>query len=126
MSATLNPDLIVSDLERSVKFYEGALDMKPVDRMSFFALLERPGFKLMMETTESPDPTTKGLLERQGKTPRATVNFWVTVEDVASEQKRLKSASVSFHGPVDKPYGYREVSFQDPDGYTWTLAQKLG
>lgn len=126
MSATLNPDLIVSDLERSVKFYESALDMKPVDRMNFFALLERPGFKLMMETTESPDPTTRGLLERQGRSPRATVNFWVTVEDVAAEQKRLKGASVPFHGPVDKPYGYREVSFQDPDGYTWTLAQKLG
>jgi len=130
MAASLNPDLIVTDLERSVGFYQKALGLKEIDRAAgpdgpFFALMQRDGFQIMMETSKSPDPTTKGLLERQGSSPRATVNFWTTVEDVAAEEKRLRGAGVAFHGPVVKPYGYKEVSFQDPDGYQWTLAEKL-
>jgi len=131
MSANLSPDLIVSDLERAVRFYQQALGMKELDRVAgpdgpFWAMLERDGFRLMMETNASPDPTTKSLLERQGASPRATVNFWTNVPDVAAEARRLDGAKVRYHGPVTKPYGYKEVSFQDPDGYTWTLAEKVG
>jgi catechol 2,3-dioxygenase-like lactoylglutathione lyase family enzyme len=130
MPASLNPDLIVSDLDRSVRFYTEALGLKEADRVSgpegpFFALLERDGLRLMMETPASPDPTTKSLLERQGRTPKATVNFWTIVSNVAAETKRLDTAGIRYHGPVAKPYGYTEVSFQDPDGYTWTLAEPV-
>jgi catechol 2,3-dioxygenase-like lactoylglutathione lyase family enzyme len=130
MSASLTPDLIVSDLDRAVRFYQDALGLKEIDRAqgpegAFFAMLERDGFRLMMETTASPDPTTRSLLDRQGTTPRATVNLWTMVPDVAAEARRLDRAKVRYHGPVTKPYGYKEVSFQDPDGYSWTLAEKV-
>ncbi len=129
MSATLTPDLVVSDIDRSVRFYT-ALGLKELDRAGdekgpFWAMLERDGFRLMMESTASPDPTTRALLDRQGGAPRATVNFWTMVPDLAVEQKRLERAGVAFHGPVVKPYGMKEVSFQDPDGYTWTFAERV-
>ena len=44
---------------------------------------------------------------------------------IAAEQARLVKAEVKFEGPVDKPYGMREVSFDDPDGYCWTLGEKV-
>jgi catechol 2,3-dioxygenase-like lactoylglutathione lyase family enzyme len=54
MPASLNPDLIVTDLERSVRFYANALGLEEIDRAAgpdgpFFALLERDGFRIMME-----------------------------------------------------------------------------
>lgn len=131
MSASLSPDLIVTDLERAVRFYRDALGLSEVDRVAgpdgpFFAMLQRDEFRVMLETPQSPDPGTQSLLERAGRKPGATVNFYVSVEDVAAEEKRLRGARVAFHGPVTKPYGMKEVSFQDPDGYTWTLGEKVG
>jgi catechol 2,3-dioxygenase-like lactoylglutathione lyase family enzyme len=130
MTLSLSPDLIVADLDRSVSFYRGALDLQEVDRVAaeegpFFAMLARDGFRLMLETAKSPDPTTRGLLEREGTKPRATVNLYLSVPDLAPEERRLKAVGVVFHGPVTKPYGMKEVSFQDPDGYTWTLEEKV-
>jgi len=130
MNAQLHPDLLVSDLERSVRFYREALGLTEIDRVAgpegpFFALLERDGLKMMLETEKSPDPTTRGLLERQGSAPRATVNFWTMVPDLAVEEKRLRAAGVPVHGPVVKPYGMKEVSFHDPDGYLWTMAERV-
>ncbi len=130
MTASLSPDLLVTDIDRSVRFYKEALGLEELDRVAgpdgpFFAMLERDGFRIMMETPASPDPTTKGVVERAGRAPRATVNFWTLVPDLAAEQKRLKTAGVAFHGPVEKPYGMKEVSFQDPDGYTWTLGERV-
>jgi predicted DNA-binding transcriptional regulator YafY len=35
-----------------------------------------------------------------------------------------RGAGIRYEGPVTQPYGMREVSFQDPDGYNWAIGQK--
>jgi catechol 2,3-dioxygenase-like lactoylglutathione lyase family enzyme len=130
MAISLSPDLIVTDLDRSVRFYTRALGLAEEDRATgpegaFFAMLARDGLRLMLETPKSPDPGTRGLIERHGGRPGATINLYVSVDDLAAEKSRLARADVKFEGPVDKPYGMREVSFTDPDGYCWTLGEKV-
>jgi len=90
----------------------------------FFAMLNRNGFRLMLETAQSPDPPP-GAAGARGAEARATVNLYLSVEDVGAEAARLQAAGVAHEGPVVKPYGMKEVTFQDPDGYTWTIGQKV-
>lgn len=122
MTASLSPDLFVSDVERSVAFYKRALGLEELDRVvgpdgPFFSMLGRDGFRIMMESPGSPG--TQELQKRHGKTPRATVLFYLSVEDLAAEEERLRGAGVRYEGPVTQPYGMREVTFEDPDGYAW-------
>ena len=129
MDASLSPDLFVSDLDRSVTFYRNALGLAEVDRVAgpdgpFFSMMSRNGFRLMMESPKSPG--TQEMQKRHGVTPRATILLYLSVEDLAAEERRLRDAGVSYHGPVTQPYGMKEVSFEDPDGYAWAIGQKVG
>jgi uncharacterized glyoxalase superfamily protein PhnB len=51
--------------------------------------------------------------------------LYLSVDDVSAEERRLKDAGVSCEGPTTQPYGMKEVSFQDPDGYTWAIGQRV-
>jgi len=42
---------------------------------------------------------------RHGSTPRATILLYLSVDDLAAEERRLKAAGVSYHGPVTQPTG---------------------
>jgi PhnB protein len=128
MTASLSPDLFVSDLERSVAFYKKALGVEEVDRAAgpdgpFFSMMSRDGFRIMVESPKSPG--TQELQRRQGTKPRATILLYLSVDDLAPEESRLKAAGIRYEGPATQPYGMREVSFEDPDGYTWAIGQKV-
>jgi uncharacterized glyoxalase superfamily protein PhnB len=76
--------------------------------------------------SEPKSPGTQELQRRQGTNPRATILLYLSVDDLAAEERRLKAAGVRYEGPVTQPYGMREVSFEDPDGYAWAIGQKVG
>jgi PhnB protein len=130
MATDLSPDLFVSDLERSMAFYKQALGLEELDRVvgpdgsPFFSMLGREGFRVMLESPRSPG--TQEMQKRHGRTPRATVLFYLSVDDLSPEERRLAAAGVRYQGPVTQPYGMREVTFEDPDGYSWAIGQKVG
>ena len=128
MTTSLSPDLFVTDVERSVTFYKKALGLEEVDRLAgpdgpFFSMLSRDGFRIMLESPKSPG--TREMQKRLGTTPRATILLYVSVDDLAGEERRLEAAGVRYAGPMTQPYGMREVSFQDPDGYAWAIGQRV-
>jgi catechol 2,3-dioxygenase-like lactoylglutathione lyase family enzyme len=129
MPASLSPDLFVTDIKRSVDFYKKALGLEEVDSLAgpdgpFFSMLSRDGFRIMLESPKSPG--TQEMQRRHGSTPRATVLLYVSVDDLGADERRLKDAGVAYEGPTTQPYGMREVSFQDPDGYAWAIGQRVG
>jgi uncharacterized glyoxalase superfamily protein PhnB len=128
MTVSLAPDLFVSDLERSVAFYKKALGLEEIDSVSgpdgrIFSMMAREGFRIMVESPKSPG--TAEMQKRHGSTPRATILLYLSVDDLAPEERRLRGAGVRFEGPVTQPYGMREVSFEDPDGYSWAIGQRV-
>jgi uncharacterized glyoxalase superfamily protein PhnB len=128
MPTSLSPDLVVSDISRSIRFYKEALGLAEEDRVdtpegTVFAMLSREGCRIMLEATETQTDLMKTHLAAHG--PRATLTLYLATESLLAEQKRLQKAAVSFEGPVDRPYGMREVCFRDPDGYNWTIGERV-
>lgn len=51
--------------------------------------------------------------------------FTIDVEDVDARCAELTARGVKLlNGPLDRPWGVRTVSFIDPGGYIWELAQQ--
>jgi len=51
----------------------------------------------------------------------------VEVDDVDTVCERLRAAGIApLNGPMDRPWGIRTASFQDPAGHVWEIAHPLG
>jgi catechol 2,3-dioxygenase-like lactoylglutathione lyase family enzyme len=51
------------------------------------------------------------------------VQFTITVDDVDKACEQLAARGVSLlNGPMDRPWGIRTASFQDPGGHIWEIA----
>ena len=47
----------------------------------------------------------------------------VLVDDVKAEHARLAKLGVEVSGVTEQPWGQRDFSFSDPDGYVWVYGQ---
>jgi catechol 2,3-dioxygenase-like lactoylglutathione lyase family enzyme len=134
MRPKLVPELICTDLDRSLAFYIGLLGFRilyarPEDR---FAFLERDGAELMLEQPHTQDRLW----------PRAElthpfgrgVNFEIQVADVEALRGVVIAAGLACFLPIeerwyrrdDSDIGVRQFAVQDPDGYLIRLSQGLG
>ena len=52
--------------------------------------------------------------------------FTITVDDVDAMCAKLTERGVKLlNGPMDRPWGIRTASFQDPGGYIWEIARDI-
>jgi catechol 2,3-dioxygenase-like lactoylglutathione lyase family enzyme len=52
--------------------------------------------------------------------------FTITVDDVDAMCAKLAQRGVKLlNGPMDRPWGIRTASFQDPGGYIWEIAHDI-
>lgn len=132
--AVLVPELLVSDLERSLGFWTGVLGFRvaydrPEDR---FAYLERKGAEVMLEQRrEQARQWVTGPLEAPfGR----GINFQVEVTDVDACVERFIAAGGRPYMPTEEKWyrvgdheaGVRQAVLQDPDGYLIRLSQPIG
>jgi catechol 2,3-dioxygenase-like lactoylglutathione lyase family enzyme len=130
----LVPELDVSNVPSSLRFYEGVLGFsvaysRPEEG---FVYLEREGTHLMIEQAEGPGRRfcTSPLVRPYGR----GVNFQLAVSDAASVRDR--AASLGYELVVDLEdrwyrtgqlaSGQRQIVVSDPDGYLWRPFQPLG
>lgn len=129
--APLVPELLVNDLDASLKFWRDILGFRtayqrPADR---FVYLELEGAQIM-------------LCERNGRTETGPLHpplgqgvmFQVYLSDVTPLMKTLEAADWPLYEPLREVWyragnvetGLRQVLVQDPDGFLLMLGQKLG
>lgn len=66
-------------------------------------------------------------LESPRKLGGSSAALMVMVDDVEAHYERVRAAGGDVLGaPVDQPYGLREYSARDPEGFLWSFATPLG
>lgn len=132
--ATLVPELVVSDIEESLKFWCDYLGFSILyeRKEDFFAYLELNGAQVMLEQEDPTDQSWQtGAME---KTFGRGINFQIEVEAIAPILARLEQANYSVFIPVEEhwyradaiEFGQKQFLVQDPDGYLVRLIEDLG
>jgi catechol 2,3-dioxygenase-like lactoylglutathione lyase family enzyme len=110
-------NLIVGDLERSKAFYREVFGLTPLDEWEEGAILR---FKDTFIALRHDARDAVSLAEK------GAGQFAIEVEDVEAVRAELEERGVTpISGPADRDWGMRTLTFADPDGYTWGIAQDL-
>jgi uncharacterized glyoxalase superfamily protein PhnB len=132
--ADVTPNLIVSDIDRSIAFYRDVLGFTVVttvpDGAPFvFAWMQRDAVSVFLNT---PGSLTDTMPELAARTVGGTNTMFMIVEagtpaegiDALFDQVKSKARVVM---PLkDQFYGMREFGIEDPDGYVIFAAQRIG
>jgi predicted enzyme related to lactoylglutathione lyase len=107
--------LVVADLDRSIRFYEDVLGFKVRERrddLQFAHITTNvPGLELGLNQVASPVPRPAGTV----------LNF--SVKDVEAGRRALEARGVKFAGPTRViPGKVALAEFADPDGHRLRLA----
>jgi catechol 2,3-dioxygenase-like lactoylglutathione lyase family enzyme len=104
--------MIVEDMEKALAFFVGLLDFEVQLRVSDYAYVQREtaGFRIWQQTGKNAAPPG---------TRRFA--YYIDVHDVDRLYAELKPKldllpAADVHGPIDKPYGQRELILLAPDG----------
>lgn len=116
------PQLTVTDMSRSVKFYRKRLGFEvthkdPEERPEFVAM-EREGVSLFLVSQASRDEPNQ--IEDLKKNKRGVgVRIYFEVDDAREVYEALKAASVHINRDIahNEEENYTEFSILDPDGY---------
>lgn len=129
----LVPEIAVSDIEKSLKFYTKVLGFKVEYQRpeSKFAFLSFQGSQIMIDAINKDTTWKTGNFEYPlGR----GINFQIQVKKISPLIQKLKKHNIKlFIGPEEKWYrvknvkvGQRQFLVQDPDGYLLRFFEDLG
>jgi lactoylglutathione lyase len=129
LSATkLTPNLIVSNVERSLAFYEDVLGFTrgmtvPEQSPFVFASVTSGPVEIFLNdrtTVTKESPQMAGLAFGGGNT------MFIEVAGVDDVHEQIRSRVKVIMPLVTQWYGLREFAIEDPDGYVITFAERVG
>jgi catechol 2,3-dioxygenase-like lactoylglutathione lyase family enzyme len=114
--------LVAHDLAASIDFYGAKLGAKQVfsDEVSAVFVCGKTMINVLSgaAAVELVEPAS---VVSDGSGVGAVYTLRVADVDAAAAQLEAAGASL-LNGPIDRPWGVRTASFQDPSGHTWELA----
>jgi catechol 2,3-dioxygenase-like lactoylglutathione lyase family enzyme len=122
----LTPNLIVSDVVRSIEFYRDVLGFTVVHTVPeaapyVFAMVQSGPVKIFFN---APGPAVAEYPAFKGRPIGGTLTLFIDVENIAQAHAALKD-KVKIVMPLEtKWYGNTEFAFEDPDGYLITFAER--
>jgi catechol 2,3-dioxygenase-like lactoylglutathione lyase family enzyme len=122
----LTPNLIVSDVGRSLAFYRDVLGFTvgptvPDAPPFVFAIVQSGPVEVFLN---APEPAIAEYPAFAGRPIGGTLTLFMEVVDIARAHESLKDR-VKIVMPLEhKWYGVTEFAFEDPDGYLITFAER--
>jgi uncharacterized glyoxalase superfamily protein PhnB len=122
---TLTPNLVVSNVDRSIVFYRDVLGFAvtatvPDAAPYVFASLRHGSVEVFLNAREAASAEYPAFAERP---IGGTLTLFIGVSDIVAAYDALKDR-VKVVMPFEKKwYGVTEFAFEDPDGYVITFAQ---
>lgn len=115
--------LFIEDLAAGKSFYREVFGSPPVFATDDSAVFKIGGILVNLLET----PSAKELVEPAAVGGRASGSRFVmtvNVDDVDATCAELAKRGVKLlNGPIDRPWGIRTASFQDPGGHIWEIAK---
>lgn len=124
----LTPNLVVRDIERSIRFYCDVLDFEldkhvPEQAPFVFASVRGGGIEVFfnqLETVLEEYPAFKGV------PIGGTLTLYLVMQGVDELHNEVQQRGIPVLMPLEtKFYGVREFAIADPDGYVLTLAERV-
>lgn len=123
----LTPNLIVRNVEASLKFYREVLGLEVG-----FTVPEKPPYVFGSVTNGSVEvffndqKTVAAEYPQLAKTIGGSLTLYTEVDSLQAALERVQKAKAKVSLPVaEQFYGMREFAFEDPDAYTITIAEKM-
>jgi lactoylglutathione lyase len=115
--------LFVEDLTASKQFYQRIFDLPVIFEDSTSAVFKFGEILVnLLSIGAAPELVEPATIAE----PTAGSRFVLTihVDDVDARCAELAKQGVKLlNGPMDRPWGIRTASFQDPSGYIWEIAK---
>jgi uncharacterized glyoxalase superfamily protein PhnB len=124
----ITPNLIVADMERSLKFYRDVLgftmSQTVPDKPPFiFAWMKRGDAEIFLNQHMPPQPGQPDLFA--GRQIGGTLSMYVPLEGIDDLLKTVQGNGVKIAIPLHKEfYGMKEFAVFDPDGYLIIFAER--
>jgi catechol 2,3-dioxygenase-like lactoylglutathione lyase family enzyme len=116
-------NLVVGDLERSKTFYRDVFGLLPLDEEEDLAVFRFGNMFVALRKDPAHQPPGPEVL---ALAHQGLGQFSIWVEDVDAVHAELDEHGVTLiSGPADRYWGMRTITFADPDGYIWQIAQDL-
>lgn len=124
MSEQASVRYLVTAVDDAVAFYTEHLGFDVVmDKAPGFALLSRGPLRLMLNATGSDGGGAHPMADGRMPEPGGWSRFQLTVDDLAAEVERLRSAGVAFRNEIVEGRGGAQVLIDDPSGNPVELFQ---
>jgi len=115
--------LMVEDLDRSKTFYQEVFGLPPRHEDEDTAMFRFKNVYVFLHKDPAHVPAVGEVLDEAHK---GAGQFAIIVDDVDAVGAELSEHGVTLiSGPADRGWGMRTITFADPDGYIWEIAQEL-
>jgi catechol 2,3-dioxygenase-like lactoylglutathione lyase family enzyme len=115
--------LFVPDLDRARQFYQDVFGLDAQLMGDGTAVLRFTDMYVFLHTAAAAH---KPLPEVLAEARRGAGQFAIIVGDVDAVCSELAGRGVTLlSGPADRPWGMRTVTFADPGGHIWEIAQEI-
>jgi catechol 2,3-dioxygenase-like lactoylglutathione lyase family enzyme len=117
-------NLIVGDLTRSAAFYQEVFGLQLQHQDEDTAMFRFKDTYVFLQRGSVHQDTPSGDVLSQAQ--NGVGQFAIIVPDVDAVAAELDQQGVAvISGPTDRDWGMRTITFADPGGNTWEIAQEL-